>query len=52
MLKLLLSIFAQVHKMLLSGESGAPNEKEYEKGLECSFLFSHIVLWPFQGIFV
>ena len=23
-----------------------------EKGLECSFLLSRIVLWPFVGIFV
>ena len=31
---------------------GHPTRKKEEKGLECSFLLSHIVLWPFKGIFV
>ena len=30
--------------------SGAPNHKKWEKDLECSFLLSHIVLWPFKVI--
>ena len=34
------------------GYPGAPNEKKYEKYLECSFPLSDIVLWPFRGIFV
>ena len=29
----------------------APNEKKEGKGLECSFVLSRIVLWPFKGIF-
>ena len=32
--------------------SGAPNEKKKGKGLECRFLLSHIILWPFIEIFV
>ena len=32
--------------------TGAPNENRDDKGLECSFLLSHFVLWPFKGIFV
>ena len=32
--------------------TGAPNAKREEKGLECSFPLSHIVLWSFKGIFV
>ena len=32
--------------------TGAPNEKEYEKGLEYSFPLYHIVLWPFKRLFV
>ena len=31
--------------------SGAPNEKKIgKKGLECNFLLSRILLWPFNGI--
>ena len=33
-------------------KTGAPNEKKLGKGLECSFLLSHIVLWPFKGFFM
>ena len=31
---------------------GHPTRKERKKGLECSFLLSHIVLWSFKRIFV
>ena len=33
-------------------KTGAPNEKKYEKCLECSFPLSDIVLWPLRAIFV
>ena len=32
-------------------KAGAPNKEKLEKGLECSFLLSRIVLRPFKGIF-
>ena len=32
--------------------SGALNEKQIGKGLECSFRLSHIIVWSFKGIFV
>ena len=31
---------------------GHPTRKSREKGLECSFPLSRIVLWPFKGIFL
>ena len=33
-------------------DSGAPNEKNIEKRLKCSFLLSHIVLWSLKRTFV
>lgn len=33
-------------------KQGHPTEKNIGKGLECSFLISDIVLWPFNGISV
>ena len=34
------------------GQGHPTSKKILEKGLECSFLLSHIVLWSFKGIFV
>ena len=48
-----LSFFCcSVLEISMGDAAGAPNKKEYEKGLECSFLLYHIVLWPFEGLFV